>query len=133
MHRMTEPAGARSATGVGHGEGGAAGNAGEDAFLLRQRLRPLHALGPGDRRQLVIEMLVDRFLQHGRDEVRRPALDRVRLEGRVARRGRTVGHALLHLPAADQLGVGGLAEHDARLRTFPAQHAGDADHVPPVP
>src|SRR5512134_3232951 len=46
-----------------------AGDAGEDALLLRQLPRPFHADRTGDRDQVVVVVLVDRFLQDQRDEV----------------------------------------------------------------
>src|SRR5690606_38242188 len=109
-----------------YSEGCSTANRAEHAFLAGELLRPCHRIGACDRPDLVIEALVDRFLQDVRDEVRRPALDRVRFEGRMARRRCTGGIALLDLTAAEELRVRGLAEDDLHFRSLAAQDATDA-------
>ena len=74
----------------GDGEGGAAGDARHDAFLRRELTRPLDGGGPGDGNELVVVVPVDCFLQHEGNEVGRPALHRVRLEGGMAHARRAI-------------------------------------------
>src|SRR6185312_1303476 len=87
---------------------------------------PSHAFGASDREDLVIEAGIDRLLQHGRDEVRRPALDWMRLPCGMAARRRPAGSALLCDTAADQLGVLRFAQHDASLGSLTPKHASNA-------
>src|SRR5690606_6915279 len=57
---------------------------------------------------------------------RRPALYRMRLEGRVAGRWRAAGAVLLKLAGAEELRVGWFTAHDAGIRPLPPQNATDA-------
>ena len=133
MHRITEPSGAASAIWWATAKVAPPEMPVKYALLLRQGPCPFHALGPGDGHHFVIELLIDRFLQHIGNEIRRPALDRVRLEGWMAGGGCATDAAFLRLAAADKLRVGRLAENDPRLRTLAAQHAATPAMVPPVP
>src|SRR5690606_23862312 len=98
----------------------------EDALLLGKFTSPLHCLRAGYRHYFVIKVPVDGFLQDARNEIRRPALYRMRLEGRVAGRWRAAGTALLKLAGAEELRVGWFTEHDAGIRPLPPQNATDA-------
>src|ERR1044072_2807436 len=73
-------------------EGAARGNTAEYAFLRRQRARSLDGFVVCDRDQIVRQ----RAVQHRGDEIRRPALDLVRLP----------------LRAAEQRGADGLGDDD---------------------
>src|SRR5262245_60188823 len=57
--------------------------------------------------------------------MRRPSLDRMRLESRVAGRRRAVSFTLLRGAAAEELGIGRFAENDARFWPRPAQDPAD--------
>ena len=71
-------------------------------------------------------MHVDRIAGQFRDEIRAPALHRMRLEGRVRRGRRAVGVALLRHAAVEQRRIGRLADDDLRVRPLLGQHARDA-------
>ena len=89
---------------------------------------PLHLMpfGARDVNDPVDHLHVDGVCGQLRDEVWRPALHGMRLEGRVGRGRRSVGIALLLLAAAEQLRVLGLAEHDLGVGHFLGEHARDA-------
>ena len=97
-----------------------------DAFPRGQPPGPFHAVRPGHRDQVVMGARVQRLLQHLRDEIRRPALDRMRVEGRVAPGRPAVLGPRLPLARRQQRRVGGLAQHDPRVRPLAAQHAANA-------
>ena len=61
-----------------------------------------------------------------RDEVRRPALHRMRLERRMRRGGRAVGMARLLDAAAQELRILRLADDDLGVRHLLGEHARDA-------
>src|SRR5690606_16329518 len=62
-------------------------------------------------------------LQHTWNEIRRPTLNRVRLEGRVAGRRRAASVSYLGLAAAEELRVRRFAQDNAGLRPFSCQNA----------
>ena len=87
--------------------------------LVASSLAAADGLGARDRHDAV-----DDLHRHGiagdlRDEVRRPALHRMRLEGGMRRRRRAVRIARLLDAAAQQLRVLRLADDDLRLRASP--------------
>src|SRR5713101_2863905 len=71
-------------------------------------------------------MHVDGVRREFRDEIRRPALHRVRLEGRMGPRGRAVRVALLRDPAAQELSILRLADDDLRFGPLFRQYPRDA-------
>ena len=71
---------------------------------------------------------VDRLLQHQRDEVRRPALDRVRLERGMARSRARRHRCAAAGCRADELGVGRFGKDDLRVREALLQHPPDPRH-----
>mmetsp|Transcript_20965 Transcript_20965/g.50286 ORF Transcript_20965/g.50286 Transcript_20965/m.50286 type:complete len:276 (-) Transcript_20965:452-1279(-) len=92
----------------------AAGDAREDAFLLREELRRLDRRGAGDGEQLV-HQLGRRVLQDLGDEVGRPPLDRVGLERRVRADGGAVLIAFGGDAGGEEPRVGRLGEHDLHV------------------
>src|SRR6185312_7469534 len=104
----------------------AGGDADEDALFLRQRLRAFHRVRAGHRQYAVDRFLVDRLAGDARDEVGRPALHRVRLEGRMGLGRRAVGIARLRLAGGEHRRIGRFADDDLRFRPLAAQHARDA-------
>src|SRR6185503_12563917 len=100
------------------GETGTRSDADEDAFLASEIAGTLHRLVVRYRQDAAYQMHVDRISSQLRDEIRSPALHRMRLERRMARRRGTVRVALLGAPVAEQRCVLGFANDDRRFRSF---------------
>ena len=108
------------------GERRAAGDAGEDAFLARQLARQAERVGAGDGHDLVDQPGVDRIFRELGDEVRRPALHRMRPKQGVALGRLAVGDWALANAAGEDLRVIGLADDDLRVRPVLLQDTRDA-------
>ena len=108
------------------GERRARRDADEDAFLLREVLAAADRVGPGDRQDAVDHLHVDRIAGELRDEVRRPALHRMRLERGMGAAGEPSALRACSMPLPSSCASSGSQTMILVSGTLLREHARDA-------